>query len=75
MKAAHLIVTGLTLLFTSLQCPAQQAPPQAPPGSVSTLPPIATTATSGPLSCAYCDLRGKDLSGRNLTNANLVGRI
>jgi hypothetical protein len=73
MKAAYLIVAGLGLLLTSLQSPAQEARPAAPPAPVSAPAPIAIPRTEAPLSCAYCDLRGWDLAGKNLTNANLVG--
>jgi Pentapeptide repeats (8 copies) len=73
MKVIYTIVASLGLLLTSLQSPAQEARPGAPPAPVSAPAPIAITGTSGPLSCAYCDLRGWDLAGKNLTNANLVG--
>jgi uncharacterized protein YjbI with pentapeptide repeats len=73
MKAIYSIVTGFSLLLTSLQSPAQEARPPASPAPVSTPAPIAIPSTDEPLSCAYCDLRGQDLSGKNLTNANLVG--
>jgi hypothetical protein len=43
-------VTGVGLLLSSLQSPAQEARPPAPPGPVSAPAPIAITGTAGPLS-------------------------
>jgi len=70
MKAAYVLVTGVGLLLISLLIQAQETPP---PQQLST-PATAAIAGSGEsLSCAYCDLHGKDLAGKNLKDANLIG--
>jgi uncharacterized protein YjbI with pentapeptide repeats len=70
MREAYPVVAGVALALGSLRCLAQAPPPAAP---APTPAPIAIESASGPFSCPYCDLRGKNLAGQNLTNANLIG--
>jgi hypothetical protein len=72
MKAAHVFVTGVALLFISLLIQAQEPPQPQAPEQLSTPTPAAIVGAES-LSCAYCDLRGKDLAGKNLKDANLIG--
>ncbi len=70
MKSAYVFVTGVGLLFISLLIQAQEVPP---PQQLATPAPTAIMGSGESLSCAYCDLHGKDLAGKNLKDANLIG--
>ena len=82
MIRRSLIVLGLALMLAAVPATAQG--PKGSKGSKRAQGANAhqmdtsrtvqrNSATTGPVSCPYCDMAGADLKGRDLTNANLTG--